>query len=133
MPPMPPRTKDVKARAQSVRKVLAFAGSHPQAILGLAPEGGDQPGGLLNMPPAGAGRFMLLLAEKGFPILPVGCFEEAGVFCLHFGELYHLKIPGGLAIKEKDAAAAGCVMQKIAPLLPEKLRGEFSTYPRIQD
>ena len=61
--------------------VLAFASTHPQAILGLAPEGGDQPGGLLNWPPAGAGRFILLLAEQGFPLLPVGCFEQAGVFC----------------------------------------------------
>ena len=125
MPPMPPRPKDVKKRARSVRRVLAFARSHPQAILGLAPEGGDQPGGLLNMPPAGAGRFVLLLAEQGFPLLPVGCFEEAGAFCLHFGEAYQLKIPGGLTRKEKDGAAARTVMQKIAPLLPGRLRGEF--------
>jgi hypothetical protein len=128
MPPMPPRPKDVKGRAGSVRRVLAFARSHPQAILGLAPEGGDQPGGLLNWPPSGAGRFILLLAELGFPILPVGCFEEAGAFCLHFGEAFHLKIPEGLASKEKDAAAAGGVMQKIAPLLPERLRGEFTAW-----
>ena len=125
MPPMPPRPKDVKARVQSVRRTLAFARSHPQAIFGLAPEGGDQPGGLLNRPPAGAGRFILLLADLGFPMLPVGCFEEAGVFCLHFGEAYNLKIPEELASKEKDAAAARCVMQKVARLLPERLRGEF--------
>jgi hypothetical protein len=125
MPPMPPRPKDVSARAGSVRQVLAFARSHPQAMLGLAPEGGDQPGGLLNWPPSGAGRFILLLTDLGFPILPVGCFEDAGALCLHFGEAYQLKIPAGLASKEKDAAAAGCVMQKIAPLLPERLRGEL--------
>jgi 1-acyl-sn-glycerol-3-phosphate acyltransferase len=125
MPPMPPRPKDVKERARSVRRVLAFARSHPQAILGLAPEGGDQPGGLLNMPPPGAGRFVLLLVEQGFPLLPVGCFEEAGAFCLHFGEAYQLKIPGGLTSKEKDGAAAKAVMQKIALQLPERLRGEF--------
>jgi 1-acyl-sn-glycerol-3-phosphate acyltransferase len=126
MPPMPPRPKDVNARARSVRRVLAFARSHPKAMLGLAPEGGDQPGGLLTMPPAGAGRFILLLVEQGFPILPVGCFEEAGTFCLHFGEMYHLKIPDKLMSKEKDVAAARSVMQKIAPLLPERLRGEFT-------
>jgi len=125
MPPMPPRPQDVKARARSVRRVLAFARSHPQAILGLAPEGGDQPGGLLNWPPTGVGRFILLLAEQGFPLLPVGCFEEAGAFCLHFGEAYLLKIPDELTRKEKDVAAARAVMQKIAPLLPERLRGEF--------
>jgi hypothetical protein len=126
MPPMPPRPKDVEERARSVRRVLDFARSHPQAVLGLAPEGGDQPGGLLNWPPAGAGRFVLLLGEQGFPLLPVGCFEEAGAFCLHLGEAYQLKIPGGLSSKEKDIAAARAVMQKIAPLLPERLRGEFT-------
>ena len=126
MPPMPPRPQDVKARARSVRRVLMFARFHPQAVLGLAPEGGDQPGGLLNMPPAGAGRFIALLAEQGFPILPVGCYEEAGVFCLRFGQAYHLKIRGRLTSKEKDVAVARSVMQKIAPLLPERLRGEFT-------
>jgi hypothetical protein len=125
MPPMPPRPQDVEARARSVRRVLAFARAHPQAMLGLAPEGGDQPGGLLHLPPAGAGRFILVLADLDFPILPVGCFEEAGTFCLHFGEAYHLKIPAGLTSKEKDHAAARSVMQSIAPLLPERLRGEF--------
>ena len=133
MPPMPPRPQDVEARARSVRGVLAFAQSHPQAMLGLAPEGGDQPGGLLSMPPAGAGRFILLLAEQGFPILPVGCFEEAGAFCLHFGQMYHLKIPDGLTGKEKDHAGARFVMQSIAPLLPERLRGGFGTHPKIQE
>src|SRR5512136_1266699 len=74
MPPMPPRPGDVEARAHAVRKMLAYAKSHPQAILPLAPEGGDQPGGVLTMPPPGAGRFILLLAERGFPLLPVGAF-----------------------------------------------------------
>ncbi len=125
MPPMPPRPKDVKARARSVRHMLAFAKAHPHALLGLAPEGGDQPGGLLNWPPAGAGRFVLLLAEQGFPILPVGCFEENGAFCLRFGRPYQLQIPRGLSPDEKDHQAAGIVMAAIAPQLPARLRGEF--------
>jgi hypothetical protein len=126
MPPMPPRPKDLKARARSVRRALVFAKTHPQAILGLAPEGGDQPGGLVNWPPAGAGRFVLLLTEQGFPILPVGCFEEAGEFRLRFGAACQLDVPDGLSSKEKDAAAARVVMQKIALILPERLRGEFT-------
>jgi len=48
MPPMPPRPKDLEARTRSVRRMLAFARSHPQAILGVAPEGGDQPGECLT-------------------------------------------------------------------------------------
>ena len=126
MPPMPPRPKDVQARSRSVLATLAYAKAHPQAVLGLAPEGGDQPGGVLNLPPSGAGRFILLLARAGFPILPVGTFEEAGEFCLHFGKTYQLVVPGGLSSDGKDAAAAEIVMQRIAPLLPERLRGKFA-------
>ena len=125
MPPMPPRPKDVEARAWSVRRVLAFVKSHPQAMLGLAPEGGDQPGGLLNWPPAGAGRFILLLADQGFPVLPVGVYEENGAFCLCFGKMYTLGIPPGLSTDQKDHAVSEIVMQAIAHQLPARLRGNF--------
>jgi hypothetical protein len=126
MPPMPPRPQDVAARSRSVRAALAYARSHPQAILGLAPEGGDQPGGVLNWPPAGAGRFVHFLAEQGFPILPVGCFEEDGSFCLRFGDPYELVIPKTLSADERDHVAAEMVMQAIALQLPVRLRGVFA-------
>ncbi len=125
MPPMPPRPRDVEARARSVREVLGFVHTHPHAILGLAPEGGDQPGGVLHLPAPGAGRFALLLAAQGFPILPVGAFEEAGEFCLNFGPSYRLQLPPGLAAKEKDRRAAQVLMSAIAAQLPARLRGEF--------
>ena len=132
MPPMPPRPRDVKARAQSVRRVLTFARTHPQAILGLAPEGGDQPGGLVNWPPAGAGRFTILLTDQGFPILPVGCFEEDGAFCLRFGTPYRLQVARGLDPDAKDRQAARTVMFAIAAQLPERLRGEFqNSVPQV--
>lgn len=125
MPPMPPREKDVTARARSVRETFAFARQHPQAILGLAPEGGDQPGGLLNWPASGAGRFVLLLADQGFPILPVGAFEENGEFCLNFGAAYRLHVPRSLSPDEKDRTAARTCMSAIAAQLPKRLRGDF--------
>jgi hypothetical protein len=125
MPPMPPRPRDVAARARSVRQTLEFARQHPQMILGLAPEGGDQPGGLLNWPSSGAGRFMLLLAGAGFRIIPVGLFEIDGEFCIQFGQAYDLVIPRGLPADEKDHAAAEVVMRGIAAQLPESLRGPF--------
>jgi hypothetical protein len=125
MPPMPPRPNDVEMRAKSVREVLTYARSHPQAILGLAPEGGDQPGGVLSLPPTGVGRFILLLAGQGFPILPVGCFEEDGVFCLRFGTSYRLQIARGLGPDEKDHQAARVVMSAIAAQLPPRLHGKF--------
>jgi hypothetical protein len=125
MPPMPPRPRDVEARARSVRAVLSYAKEHPQAILGLAPEGGDQPSGLLNWPPAGAGRFISLLAGPGSRIVPVGAYEEDGQLCLNFGEAYTLRVPDGLSADEKDHAVAEIVLRAIAHQLPLRLRGEF--------
>jgi hypothetical protein len=125
MPPMPPREKDVAERARSVRATLAFAREHRLAILGLAPEGGDQPGGVLNWPSPGAGRFILLVADLGFPVLPVGVYEENGEFCLQFGSAYRLEVPGGLSPDARDHQSAQIVMSAIAAQLPESLRGEF--------
>jgi hypothetical protein len=125
MPPMPPRKKDVAARARSVRAVLEVVHRHPRSILTVSPEGGDHPGGVLTWPPPGAGRFLLLLAGGGFSILPVGCWEEEGALCLRFGVAYQLEGPSGPGPDERDHHAAGVVMQAIARQLPLHLRGEF--------
>jgi hypothetical protein len=125
MPPMPPRPRDVERRARAVRRTLAYARQNPDAILGLAPEGGDQPGGQVSRPAPGAGRFLLLLAGQGFRIVPVGAYEEAGELCLRFGPGYRLSTPDSLSADEKDRAAAGQVMGQIAALVPTRLRGEF--------
>lgn len=125
MPPMPPRPGDVEARADSVRRVLDIARSRQDAILGLAPEGSDQPGGRLTMPAPGAGRFALLLQALGYKFIPAGIYEEAGALCLRFGAAYELNLPRGISAHEKDEQAAHQVMTNIAPLLPEALRGEF--------
>ncbi len=128
MPPMPPRPRDVAARAAAVRRVLRYAaaaGSQP--IIGLAPEGGDQPGGHLSMPPAGAGRFCLLLGGAGLRFLPVGVYEQDGRFLLSFGEPYVLQVQGQYPADERDRRAAFSVMSHIAPLLPAALRGEFAS------
>jgi hypothetical protein len=125
MPPMPPRPRDVEARAQSVRQVLEVM-RQENVILGLAPEGGDQPSGRLAMPTPGAGRFGLLLAGSGAEFIPVGASEADGAFCLNFGEAYRLSVSPGLSADEKDCLAAKMIMGKIAPLLPSHLRGEFA-------
>jgi len=126
MPPMPPRPSDVEARARSVRKVLKYVKEHPDAILGLAPEGADQVEGALSVPATGVGRFGLLLAGSGFAFVPVGAYEADGAFCLHFGPAYRLILPSGLSNDEKDRLAAEVIMTHIAVLLPEGLRGEFA-------
>jgi hypothetical protein len=125
MPPMPPREKDVEARAESVRKVLEVARRQKNVIIGLAPEGGDQPGGRLTMPASGAGRFVLLLSAAGLRFIPAGIFEADGALCLHFGAAYELTVPRGLSADEKDHVAAKTMMGNIAGLLPPHLRGEF--------
>ena len=126
MPPMPPRPKDVEARARSVRRVLKYVRKHPSFMIGLAPEGADRAGGKLSMPAPGAGRFALLLAGLGADFVPVGAYEAGGSFCLHFGPAYRLEVPSGLSSDEKDCLASEIMMKKIAVLLPEVLRGEFA-------
>lgn len=141
MPPMPPRPQDVTARAQAVRKILRYAVQHPRAILCLAPEGGDAPGGVLQMPPKGVGRFILHLAEMGFLIHPLGIYETHSHLQLRFGPAYHLHplltstdscngLYDELLISKKDVdrKVARIVMSQIAALLPEHLQGEFSLF-----
>ncbi len=126
MPPMPPRPRDVEARAASVRAVLTYVGQMKDPIIGLAPEGGDQIEEKLMMPASGAGRFALLLAAQGLRFAPVGVYESDGEFCLHFGEAYDLCVESNLSSDEKDEHAARIMMEHIAPLLPARLRGEFA-------
>ena len=139
MPPMPPRPQDVEQRARSVRAVLSYVKVHPQAVLGLAPEGGDQPSGRLSWPAKGAGRFISLLAcpSRGADgdgrrvsntrIVPVGVYEENGFLCLNFGEAYSMEIPAGLTADEKDHKTAEIIMKAISRQLPTWLRGEFNS------
>jgi hypothetical protein len=125
MPPMPPRPKDIAARAGAVRATLSYLEKAECPVIGFAPEGGDQPGGRLSWPPAGAGRFGLLLAERGLKYVPVGVYESEGVFCLRFGRAYQLNLPNSLNPAERDRSAARMIMQSIAGQLPARLRGEF--------
>ncbi len=126
MPPMPPRPQDVEARARSVRAVLEYVKQQPDFMLGLAPEGADQGGGRLSLPPSGVGRFGLLLAGSGSAFVPVAAYEANGAFCLHFGSAYRLNVPPGSPTDKKDRVAAEIMMKNIAVLLPEALRGEFA-------
>jgi hypothetical protein len=124
MPPMPPRPGEEAERAKAVRQVLNIAHKLPAAIIGLAPEGGDSPGGS-RLPSPGVGRFIVQLARIGFVILPAGIFESEGTLCLHFGPIYMLPDVRGLNPAAFDRQAAEQVMRKIAPLLPEHLQGVY--------
>jgi hypothetical protein len=126
MPPMPPRLKDIEARADSVRKVLQYVRQEDEPVLGISPEGHNPPNGILSRPAAGFGRFALLLSQAGMRFIPVGGYEAEGIFHLHFGEPYELTIQSDGAADEKDQLAMQIVMGHIARLLPVHLRGEFA-------
>ena len=127
MPPMPPRSKEVQARVASVREVLTYSKQNEGfAMIGLAPEGGDQPDRRLMMPPPGVGRFCLLLAAQHLKFVPVGVYESKGIFYLNFGRDYELNVCNNLSTKAKDSSAAEIIMRNIASLLPMELRGEFN-------
>jgi hypothetical protein len=129
MPPMPPRARDVEARAASVRSVLAYVRWAKDPMIGLAPEGYDPPGpeGVLTRPATGLGRFGLLLSKAGLQqFIPVGVYEADGVFHIRFGESYELNVPPHLSPDMKDNQASQIIMKNIARLLPARLRGEFA-------
>lgn len=126
MPPMPPRPRDVQRRAAAVRAVLEYVRHASDPVVGLAPEGYDPPAGTLTRPAAGVGRFGLLLAKEGLTFIPVAAYEAEGVFRLHFGERYELSVEDDLSPDDKDRAARQVIMEKIARLLPLRLRGEFA-------
>jgi 1-acyl-sn-glycerol-3-phosphate acyltransferase len=126
MPPMPPAPEDVAVRAAAVRRVLAYTRHNRRAVIGLAPEGSDDPDGKLQWPPNGSGRFMLHLAKLGLDVVPIGGFEANGAFCLRFGPAYRLSVPSGLSGDERDREARRMVMERIAAQLPARLRGEFA-------
>lgn len=126
MPPMPPRPGDVESRARSVRAVLEYVRQASSPILGLAPEGYDPPSGVLTSPPAGGGRFGLLLARAGLRFIPAGACEADGCFQVRFGAGYELTVPDDLSSDKRDRVAAQIMMERIAHLLPHHLRGEFA-------
>jgi hypothetical protein len=126
MPPMPPRPKDMEARAASVRKALEYVKHVDDPVLGISPEGYNPPNSVLTRPAPGFGRFGLLLSNAGMRFIPVGGYEADGIFYLHFGEPYELNVQGELTAGEKDEHGMQIVMKNIARLLPIHLRGEFA-------
>jgi 1-acyl-sn-glycerol-3-phosphate acyltransferase len=123
MPPMPPNPSQVEERAQAVRRALSLA--QGGAIIGLAPEGRESGDGSLIDPPVGAGRFLILLARAGLPILPVGVAERNGTLTASFGEPLTLKAQPGLEKRQQDRRTGERVMVAIGKLLPPKLWGVY--------
>jgi hypothetical protein len=124
-PPMPPDPGEVKEGAASIRKLLKFADTHPQAFIGLAPEGRDSISGELLPPPPGSGRLIGHLANRGYCILPAAIYEALSqkkgtapsCLVLRFGPAYTIEIPRQASPQERDALFGQKVMGAIADLL----------------
>jgi hypothetical protein len=126
MPPMPPAPDEITQRAESVSRLVRYVRANPHALIGLAPEGGDQPGGVLGLPPSGFGRLALVLASTMMPFYPVGAYEEDGCFILHFGAPYRLQDKARAGVRNHaDGWAVTHIMGQIAACLPEQLQGIF--------
>jgi hypothetical protein len=126
LPSVPPEPGQEQERAMAVRNIIQYVRKTACPVIGLAPEGGDVPGGKLGWPPLGAGRFMLHLNQMGLPVLPVGITEQNSAFCFRFGAPYQLSIPNGHSAQEQDQMAIRQVMGAIAGLLPPSMWGDFS-------
>ncbi len=125
-PTMPPKPKDVNARAQAVRHVLR-ASRKLGAIIAITPEGRDHPGGILGPPPPGVGRFIHQITKYCQLITPIGVYDDVKHLYINFGPPYKLTTPAELNPKERDHHVIQQVMQSIAHLLPLRLRGDY--YP----
>jgi hypothetical protein len=126
MPPMPPRPHEAQARSQAIRNLLRFVHQNPDAAVGLAPEGADSGNSALARPPQGVGRLLHLLMSRGFEVIPVGVYEQAGRLTVNYGQ----KNPPPAALpsdrRERDLALANWAMRAIAERLPEELRGPYA-------
>jgi hypothetical protein len=117
-PPMPPHPKEIEERAWAVRRVLAVART-PGAVIALAPEGRDQPGGRIGPLPPGAGRFIEKIVQHCKLIVPIGVYEDDESLCLRFGPAFTLvKAPASLSAKQRDQMIGEQVMAAIAWQLP---------------
>lgn len=123
MPAMPPVPDDAAERALSIRQLMDKIRGDPEAVVCIAPEGMDFPGGVLGRPHPGTGRLLSQMARQLKRILPVGIYEEAGQLNLHIGQPYGLEIPGER--ENADQLVIDQVMRIIAALLPDELRGPF--------
>ena len=95
--------------------MIDYARKHPQAIIGIAPEGRDahQPG--VGDLPAGVGKFILYLNRMGLRILPAGITEDRGQLSVRFGEPYDLALSD--AEGDIDEQARAIVRERIGRLL----------------
>lgn len=123
-PPMPPVVEESADRVLNIRKLDRRLHEQPSPILCMAPEGMDFTDGILGFPPEGTGKFILHVLKDLKRIQPVGVYEEDGKLNVNFGLVYDLD--AYICQVKDDREITLQVMKKIAALLPNCLRGQFT-------
>ena len=113
---MPPRPGELTERTLSIRKLFQRIEQQPGTILCMAPEGQDQPGGLLGIPHPGTGKLIARICLRLHQILPVGVYEEDCKLVLRFGPAFKLDRE-----RFSDNDVLHQVMHAISCLLPSRL------------
>lgn len=129
----PPDTLDAdadSARRHALRTCIeALRGEQGRSTsLIVSPEGVR--GNTRGLKPAtpGAGRSLLALSATGAPLLPAAVFEEpGGALHLRIGPVWHPAPPRDLPKARLDAWAGDDAMRHVAALLPEPLRGAYTS------
>jgi 1-acyl-sn-glycerol-3-phosphate acyltransferase len=103
---------DPQATAASLRRLVRKA-DDVLAPIGVFPEGAQATAGELRSALPGVGRFLTLMARRGWPVLPAGISEQ-GRFVIVFGE----PLTPNLIAASRDAGAL--VMEAISTVLIPK-------------
>jgi hypothetical protein len=131
-PPVLNRDYSSAQGAVAVRRFLTLARQTASRghALALAPEGREGHLGALTSLPPGTGRFLLLLARAGLPILPAAVSEDpVGQLVVRYGPIFELAQPPAGGKSAADDWTAVQVMGRLAALLPEELRGGYRPFP----
>jgi hypothetical protein len=113
MPTMLPGYSDLPERSTAVRSVIRYCQTHPNAIIGLTPEGRDSPPSGVYLAPPGAGKFILHLNRMEIPILPAALLEKDGILSVKFGPLYDLPTKIDVPPSKMDEALRVIVRDQI--------------------
>ena len=90
----------------------------------MAPEGRDFPKGVLGWPPPGTKRLLVQLGRFVDHFVHVGVYEGNDQLVINFGEPIKITNLDHISMDLENEISRQ-MMQAIARLLPERLRGEF--------
>ena len=132
---VPRATAKLVGRAAAMRSILQVI-DRQQGAIALYPEGIGK--GALIDPQPGTGALLLLLSNRGVPVLPVGLFEEGEVLTARFGPSMLLSVPSNIDKDMRDELARRQMMIAIGRLLPDHLWGAYKadiqeSFEREQD